>query len=226
MSDKRDTKKPKAKLTDQQQLFVLEYLECWNATEAYLASHPKCHSRGAASVGGATALVNPNIRAAIDARLKEKAMGVDEVLARLAEQGRMSISEFIVESTNTEYDKEGNEIGTVETVGLNWKAIRKYGHLIKSITSTQYGPKIELHDGQAALVHIGKHLKLFTDQVDVTSLGQSVAPKEDNAERFDRAVSTLADAIRESVSGKSPEPNGAVGATKQAAVVGAAKPGR
>ena len=69
MSDKRDTKKPKAKLTDQQQLFVLEYLECWNATEAYLASHPKCHSRGAASVGGATALVNPNIRAAIDARL-------------------------------------------------------------------------------------------------------------------------------------------------------------
>ena len=167
MSDKRDENKPKSKLTDQQQLFVLEYLGCWNATEAYLASHPKCNKRNVAKVNGSRALTNANIRAAIDARLKDKAMGADEVLARLAEQGRMSISEFIVESTSPEYDKNGNEVGTVETVGLNWKAIRKYGHLIKSITSTQYGPKIELHDGQAALVHIGKHLKLFTDQVEV-----------------------------------------------------------
>ena len=165
------------KLTDQQQLFILEYLECWNATEAYLASHPKCKSNGAARVGGSKALTNPNIRAAIDTRLKDKAMGADEVLARLAEQGRMSISEFIVESTNTEYDKDGNEVGVVDTVGLNWKAIRKYGHLIKSITSTQYGPKIELHDGQAALVHIGKHLKLFTDQVDLSNAGKPFSPE-------------------------------------------------
>jgi hypothetical protein len=192
------------KLTDQQQLFILEYLECWNATEAYLASHPKCKSNGAARVGGSKALTNPNIRAAIDARLKDKAMGADEVLARLAEQGRMSISEFIVESTNTEYDKDGNEVGVVDTVGLNWKAIRKYGHLIKSITSTQYGPKIELHDGQAALVHIGKHLKLFTDQVDVTSKGEKIGNDDtDTRNEILRKLASIATATGATdVSGK------------------------
>ena len=192
------------KLTDQQQLFILEYLECWNATEAYLASHPKCKSNGAARVGGSKALTNPNIRAAIDTRLKDKAMGADEVLARLAEQGRMSISEFIVESTNTEYDKDGNEVGVVETVGLNWKAIRKYGHLIKSITSTQYGPKIELHDGQAALVHIGKHLKLFTDQVDVTSKGEKIGNDDtDTRNEILRKLASIATATGATdVSGK------------------------
>ena len=192
------------KLTDQQQLFILEYLECWNATEAYLASHPKCKSNGAARVGGSKALTNPNIRAAIDTRLKDKAMGADEVLARLAEQGRMSISEFIVESTNTEYDKDGNEVGVVETVGLNWKAIRKYGHLIKSITSTQYGPKIELYDGQAALVHIGKHLKLFTDQVDVTSKGEKIGNDDtDTRNEILRKLASIATATGATdVSGK------------------------
>jgi phage terminase small subunit len=162
--------KPK-KLTDQQQLFVLEYLECWNATEAYLASHPKCTKRTTAKNNGSRALANAYIRAAIDARLKEKAMGADEVLARLAEQGRMTIADFVLEDAMPTFDKEGNQTGEVIVVGLNWPAIRKHGHLIKSLANTPNGPRIELHDGQAALVHIGKHLKLFTDQVDVTSGG-------------------------------------------------------
>ena len=41
------------------------------------------------------------------------------------------------------------------------------------------------------------------EEVDVTSKGESINQKEDNAERFDRTISTLADAIREIVSEKS-----------------------
>jgi hypothetical protein len=104
-------------------------------------------------------------------------MSADEVLARLAEQGRMSISDFVLEDSSPTYDKDGNKTGTITTIGLDWTAIRRHGNLIKSITSTQYGPKIELHDGQAALVHIGKHLKLFNDQMDLNLKDSNIVVK-------------------------------------------------
>jgi hypothetical protein len=141
--------KSKRELTDQQRLFVSCYVDCLNETEAYLASHPSCKKRSTAANNGSRALRNAYIRAAVNAGLKEKGMGAEEVLARLAEQGRVNISEFISEK------------------GLNWDNVKKYGHLIKSIKWTRYGPKIELYDGQAAQVHIGKHLKLFKDELEL-----------------------------------------------------------
>lgn len=53
----------------------------------------------------------------------------------------------------------------------------------------------------------------YGNMIDVTSNGESVVPKVDN-ERFDRAVSTLADAVRESLSGKSTDKDSNVGSTK------------
>jgi len=69
-------------------------------------------------------------------------------------------------------DDEGNEVARYS---LNWEAVKEKGHLIKTITSTSKGhPKIELHDGQTALIHLGKHHRLFVDRVDVTSDGKSI----------------------------------------------------
>jgi hypothetical protein len=45
------------------------------------------------------------------------------------------------------------------------------------------------------------------EELDVTSGGESLAPKVDD-ERFNRAISSLADALRESVPGKGAKPNG------------------
>ena len=59
-------------------------------------------------------------------------------------------------------------------------------------------------------------------QLDVTSGGKPIE-KEDNAERFDLAVSTLASTLREVISGTRPEPDGEVGTAKQAPVAGASK---
>jgi hypothetical protein len=84
--------------------------------------------------------------------------------------------------------------------------------------------EIELYDAQAAGEKIGRHLNLFPNKVDVTSGGKPIE-KADNAERFDRAILTLADAIRESVPGESAEPDGEVDTAEQAPMVGAPKPG-
>lgn len=51
------------------------------------------------------------------------------------------------------------------------------------------------------------------ERVDVTTGGQPLESKVDN-ERFDRAVSTLADAVRESLSGKGGKSDGPVGSAK------------
>jgi hypothetical protein len=170
MTEKKD--KPKPVLTAQEDIFVKEYLECWNATEAYAVSHPKNKSRGAASVGGSKYLRNPKIRAAIEAGLKAKAMGADEVLARLADMAAGSQYPFI-------------KIKDDGAVYFNFKdpEAKKHLYLIKKLktkrtrrmegrgkTAEEWEDEwveVELHDPQKALELIGKHHKLFTDQLDV-----------------------------------------------------------
>lgn len=76
-------------------------------------------------------------------------MGADEVLSRLAEQARSSIADVI----------------TVDERGwrLDLAKVQANGHLVKRIRETREGPDVELHDAQAALSLLGKHLGLFVD---------------------------------------------------------------
>lgn len=60
--------------------------------------------------------------------------------------------------------------------------------------------------------------------VDVKSDGKAIEKVED-ASKFDRAILTLADAIREAVPGAAAKPDGALDAAEQAPVAGAAKSG-
>lgn len=66
---------------------------------------------------------------------------------------------------------------------------------------------------------------LLKDEVDLTSGGLPIEPKADDAERFDRAILTLAHALRKSLPGESPEPDNGVVSTERTAVDGAPKPG-
>lgn len=75
-------------------------------------------------------------------------MGPDEVLLRLAEQARAEYSAYL------QID------GTVDLARLLQDG---KGHLIKGIKETAHGRTIEFYDGQAALVHLGKHHGLFKD---------------------------------------------------------------
>lgn len=149
-------------LSQKQRVFIEEYLQCFNATEA--AKKAGYSERTAYSIGWEN-LRKPEIETAISKRLTETAMSADEVLMRLAEQGRGDMGQFLV--------KDGDAI----TIDL--EAMKQAGktHLIKRISQTkrrrttkdvteeEVSTTLELYNAQTAQQLIGKHHKLFTDKV-------------------------------------------------------------
>jgi hypothetical protein len=149
-------------------------------------------------------------QAEYEARWRAQIMSGDEVLGRLSEQARSNIADFVERRTYAELDKDGNPTGQmIDSFGLNWDAVRENGHLIKSITQTANGPRIELHDGQSAIVQVGKYHKLFVERQDVSGVIEHKNDQQD-AGRWDRALSLLADTIRDRVSGAGAGADGAV----------------
>lgn len=143
------------KLTRKQAAFVEFYLACWDMTKAAeRAGYRFPNKRGWELVR------HPTIKAAIETRMQEAAMSANEVLARLAEQARVNMGDFVSE--------DGGELT------VNWEAVREHGYLVKKISQTANGPAVELHDGQAALVHIGRHLGLFTERVEMSGKSEVI----------------------------------------------------
>ena len=135
--------------SSKERIWIEEYLTCWNATEAARRAGYRWPNK----VGPAKLDKFRNI---ISERLAKKAMGADEVLARLAGIARADIGDFVPpnrEDSSLLYAKE-----------------QAISYLVKSVTDTKYGQKFELHDSLAALVHIGRHHKLFTDKVEIGAL--------------------------------------------------------
>lgn len=148
-------------LTSKRQVFVEEYLRCWNATEAARRvgyKHPNKMGPRLVKVG--------IIAEEIKRRIAEKAMATDEILLRLADQARTDVGPFIVKNDN-------------DDLTLNWERLKQAGltHLVKSLTPTRYGTKIELHDAQAALVHLARSHGMFKDRMDITSGGEPIVQK-------------------------------------------------
>lgn len=172
-------------MTNRQKVFIEEYVRDFNATRAAKAAGYS--ERSAASIGQEN-LIKPEIFAEIQRRIKEKTMGADEVLLRLADQARGDMGDF--------FDVEAD--GRV-VFSLAKAKERNVTHLIKKLkthTTTRVcsvpsvsmetvegeetvetvtvDVEIELHDAQAALVHIGRHHKLFTDSTDVNLVGKVI----------------------------------------------------
>lgn len=156
-------------LSPKQQAFIEHYLACWNASEA---ARRAGYSEKTAKEQAARLLTNVHIQAAIQARLIELKMSADEVLTRLTEHARASLADFI-DVSEPGADPSGAEdmIEAKAIVGgwrLNLLKAEQRGklHLIKKIKSGQWGPEIEIYDAQAALNLLGRHHKLFTDQIE------------------------------------------------------------
>lgn len=158
-------------LLSKQKVFVEEYLKCWNATEA--AKRAGYSEKTAYSIGSEN-LKKPEIKAAIDERIAELKMSADEVLTRLADEGRVDIGDFV------DVDEDGKW-----SINLNKAAAAGKTHLIKKLGYNQYGPTLELVDGQAAKVHIGKHLGLFTEKHEHSGKIEVVDPREQLAHLLD-----------------------------------------
>lgn len=149
-----------ADFTDKEWMFVAQYfIHNLNGTEAAMNSYD-CKDRSVASVVASELLAKPKIRAHVEDRLAVFHLSANQVLARLSMQAMSSMEDFIDDS------------GSLDVV----KAKRaKQLHLLKKFKSRhiEFSDKqgnetitteveLELHDAQAALVHIGKHLNLFS----------------------------------------------------------------
>ena len=130
-------------LTKRRKLFIEEYLECWNASEA-------ARRAGFAHAGsqGHRLLQNVEIQQAINDRLAEKCMSADEVLVRLADMARSDIKDFVL-------IREGGDWT------IDWAAAEGKTHTIKKLRDTKDGLSFELYDAQAALEKIGRAHGIF-----------------------------------------------------------------
>lgn len=162
--DPGSTKSALEKLTDKQRLWVEYYLgrAHWNASEA-------ARLAGYADPGqaGWENKKKQEIQAAISERVALIAMSADEVLIRLAEHARGSFKPFLVEGNEGELWPD-----------LTTQEAQENLHLLKKIKPkrrtggrdedrwTEDEIELELHDPQAALVHLGRHHKLFTDKTE------------------------------------------------------------
>jgi phage terminase small subunit len=140
-------------LTDKQRLFVEHYLSCLNGAEA---ARRAGYAASGARQEAYRLLTNADIRAELNVRMAESVMPASEVLSRLSEQAAGTMADFL--------SIKGR--GTTLDLAKAAKADRL--HLIKKYSKTKQGVSIELYDAHAALTTLGKHHKLFSEQVEHT----------------------------------------------------------
>lgn len=134
-------------LTAKHQVFISEYLKCWNASEAAR----RAGYTGDANTVGPRLLANVGISEEIERRKAEIIMSADEVLARLTEQGRAAYSAY--------FTADGS-------VNLSQLVADGKAHLIKKIKPTKEGLEVEFYDAQAALAQLAKANGL--DRIELT----------------------------------------------------------
>ena len=186
------------KLTNKQQVFIEEYLRCWNATEA---ARRAGYSEATARQIGSRLLTNVDIASEIECRLEELTMSPAEVLMRLTEQARSDIGQFfkvieewtffplpsyeVIDAQEVMADKEdgsGQEKRVsylVRHVALDTEKLLdpQHSHLVRKFSdSVKNGLSIEVYSAQDALVQLGKALGIFKERVEHT--GKDGGPVE------------------------------------------------
>jgi phage terminase small subunit len=167
MAVKHEVLKAKIKsvrLSNKQKMFIEEYLISFNATQAAIDAG---YSEKSAATIGSENIRKPHISKAIKKRLSERAMSADEVLDRLANMARGDMGDFM-------------DIGSI-SISLDLNKAKDLGltHLIKKvkdrsvmtidkdgIETETHTLEVELHDAQSALVHLGRHHKIFVDRME------------------------------------------------------------
>ncbi|MFZ2406386.1 MAG: terminase small subunit [Methylobacter sp.] len=141
-------------MNKKQTVFVKYYLQTWNATQSAIKAG---YSKRSAGQVGHRLLKDDEIKAEIKLQLEALTMDADEVLARLADIARSDMHDVM------DVRKDGG--AQIDFA----KAIRKKKMgMIKSISPTKAGVRVELHDKVRALELIGKNLNLFADKVNLT----------------------------------------------------------
>jgi phage terminase small subunit len=140
-------------LSVKQKLFVQEYLVDLNATEAALRAG---YSPKSASAIGKENLQNPPIAKAIDAAIKNRVEKI-EVSQEAVVQELANIAFANVEDV-AEWD--GEKVTVLDSKTRSKTVLSA----VSQVSNTPNGVTLRMHDKQAALVNLGKHLGMFRER--------------------------------------------------------------
>lgn len=165
-------------MTPKQEQFVREYLIDLNATQAAIRAG---YSAKTAGQIGDENLKKPDIATAVAEAMKTRAARTeitqDMVLKELAKIGFADMRKLLRWTGNRPHMDEdrAEETESVEISVANFVQLFDSEELdddivgaISEISQTKEGAlKVKLHDKQAALVNIGKHLGMFKERVEI-----------------------------------------------------------
>lgn len=181
-------------LTGKQAAFVEAYLIHRNATRAAIEAGYDGDYNSCAVIGHEN-LKKVNIAEAISARITESCMSADEVLERLGAQARGDVKEFLsTQADGTPFFDYGGALAEGKTHLIKKMKTKRRIYTEKGKEDTpivETEVEFELHDAQAALVHIGRHHKLFTDKQEVS--GPDAGPIPFTVDIIDQAKDELAE---------------------------------
>ncbi|NCP63158.1 MAG: terminase small subunit [Paraglaciecola sp.] len=145
-------------LTQKQEAFCIEYNRCGNASDAYRASYSAEKMKlETINVKASELLKNGKIAVRLkelnQAAVTSSVMTKQEALERLSLSARVTVND-IAEFSERVVGQDENGADVKETI---WR-IKNSDEIsplalsaIKSVTATKMGPKLELHDPQAAI---------------------------------------------------------------------------
>jgi hypothetical protein len=159
--------------------FLDEFLRTFNGTRSYMRVYPHSSERSARA-NAAKLLANDSIAEEYAKRLKDMHMGEEEVLKLFADHARGDMGEFLdVSGMGFNLDlQEAKKRGLTKLIK---KVKQKTTIFLAKKESDEdrevHELEIELYDAQAAGEKIGRHLKLFTDQVELSGQIESIIKK-------------------------------------------------
>lgn len=182
-------------LNKKQKMVLDKYLVLFNQWKAYKEAYPNVTDESARSLSSKL-FADVNFASHLEARLADAHMSADESLKLLSDIARGDITEFITPFGNIDIDllRKSGKGRLVKKI--KQKTVTKIGKGDTDADVEILETELELYPADSAIINNLKILGKFTDKVDITSNGNTIEPKDDNA-RFERAISTLADALRE-----------------------------
>ncbi len=181
-------------LTEQQKLFCLYYLECFNATKAYQKAYGCEYST--ASTEGSRSLVNPKIKRELH-RLKAELqsdifLDVKDLIKEYIKQAFADITDFtefgkrevpvmgmfgpVKDENGRDLMKEINYVDFKEGTDID-------GKLIKEVKVGKDGVSVKLYDKQKAMSELMKYLG--GDRLREVQIAAAIAKNKDGSEEFD-----------------------------------------
>lgn len=154
-------------MTPKQERFVAEYMIDCNATQAATRAG---YSAKTANEQGARLLANASVKAAIEASAKKHAdkleITAERILAELAKIGYANMLDYMSITPDGEPFVDLSALTPEQAAAIGEVTIEDFKDGRGEDARDVRRVKFKLHDKRAALVDLGRHLKLFTDKVE------------------------------------------------------------